>query len=40
MAGREVNGQKMLYKGVLDAVKDLYKQNGVKGFYGGYLVNG
>lgn len=39
MAGKDVNGKKVLYKGIGEAVKDLYRQNGLKGFYGGYAIN-
>jgi hypothetical protein len=39
MVGKTVNGQTVLYSGIPEAVSHLFKEKGLKGFYGGYFVN-
>lgn len=39
MDGKMVDGKKVLYGGISEAVGSLYKENGLKGFYAGYIAN-
>lgn len=39
MVGKMVNGQNVLYSGIPEAVSHLFQEKGIKGFYGGYLIN-
>ena len=39
MDGKMVDGKKVLYSSIGDAVSSLYKEKGMSGFYAGYVAN-
>lgn len=39
MDGKMVDGKKVLYSSIGDAVQNLYQDKGLKGFYAGYIAN-